>query len=105
MVDDYCRPTVEEETRKFKLLVCFRGEVPVLLDSKVDEESFYRGSNDDMVCVDWNGRVRLLKRADGEDQIDDRRSSSISSNPFPHNLTNPARCRFVYCFFFKISLF
>ena len=59
-MDNYVSDLSEDRDRRSTLLICVRGEVPVILDSPIEEAAFFNAQRDDVVCIDNLGSVRLL---------------------------------------------
>eukprot|EP01036_Dinobryon_divergens_P026732 gene26731-35412_t len=79
VVDNYLSDLAEDRDRHSTLLICLRGEVPVVLDSPTEVASFYFASKDDVVCIDDQGRVRLLSSVN-RGNISEPRSVTPNSN-------------------------
>lgn len=78
-MDNYLSDLAEDRDRHSTLLICLRGEVPVVLDSPTEVASFYFASKDDVVCIDDQGRVRLLSSVN-RGNISEPRSVTPNSN-------------------------
>ena len=59
-VDTYVSDLSEDRDRRSTLLICLRGEVPVILDSPIEEATFFNAQRDDVACIDNLGSVCLL---------------------------------------------
>ena len=79
VVDNYLSDLSDDRDRHSTLLVCLRGEVPVVLDSPSEAASFFYASKDDMVCIDNLGRVCLLSSVN-RGNISETHSATANSN-------------------------